>query len=252
MKLRMLLAGLAMAVLLGVPHGLAVDPVLVAPGDEDLDCNGAAERTVSYPEPTDPSLTRTVHVFCQATTGTGPGALASCSSTAYTLTGWHWNARYAAKVDSANSGLSSSAVVSGFQGSGNTWDSSTSGSIMGTVSAGGSGSNAGRRDGVNQLGWKHLANGVIAQTTTWSSGSSAVESDGAYGTSFPWSTSGAANAMDLQNIATHEIGHTFGLGHPATNSANACLTMYAYADYGETQKRSLGTGDINGIKAIYG
>lgn len=28
--------------------------------------------------------------------------------------------------------------------------------------------------------------------------------------------------------------------------------MYGYADYGETCKRTLGLGDINGLEAVYG
>lgn len=69
---------------------------------------------------------------------------------------------------------------------------------------------------------------------------------------FAWSLSGEANKMDVHNIAAHESGHTFGMGHASTASANACLTMYPYADHGQTQKRALGTGDSDGVKAKYG
>jgi hypothetical protein len=91
-------------------------------------------------------------------------------------------------------------------------------------------------------------------TTTWYNRAThaAVESDGQYNTHYPWSTTGAAGAMDVLDIATHEIGHTFGLNHPKGAGAISCLTMYAYANLGETQKRTLGDGDILGIRAVYG
>ncbi len=56
--------------------------------------------------------------------------------------------------------------------------------------------------------------------------------------------------MDLQNIATHELGHTVGL----SDLYNRCLeeTMYGYSSEGETSKRSLNPGDIAGLKAIFG
>lgn len=58
------------------------------------------------------------------------------------------------------------------------------------------------------------------------------------------------SVMDLQNIATHELGHAAGLGDlykpPATEE-----TLYGYANYGETKKRGLYYGDIAGIKKLY-
>lgn len=56
--------------------------------------------------------------------------------------------------------------------------------------------------------------------------------------------------MDLQNIATHELGHSAGLA----DLYNTCIeeTMYGYSDFGETKKRTLNTGDIQGIQKLYG
>ena len=55
--------------------------------------------------------------------------------------------------------------------------------------------------------------------------------------------------MDFENIATHELGHAVGLG----DLYNDCTeeTMYGYASYGETKKRTLEAGDITGIKKLY-
>ena len=58
------------------------------------------------------------------------------------------------------------------------------------------------------------------------------------------------NAFDVQNIATHEVGHIVGLGDLYDND-NSYLTMYGYGSLGETQKISLEDGDIAGALAIY-
>jgi len=53
--------------------------------------------------------------------------------------------------------------------------------------------------------------------------------------------------FDVQNTATHEIGHGIGLGHTPDSTA----TMYAFAPEGETAKRSLHADDLKGICEIY-
>jgi hypothetical protein len=67
----------------------------------------------------------------------------------------------------------------------------------------------------------------------------------------PWATDGNAASVDLQVVATHEMGHVVGIDH--TNApATSCLTMYKFSSLGETQKRSLGLGDKLGMNALYG
>ncbi len=181
----------------------------------------------------------------------GPGPVASvdaatdCPSTKYVAAGWKWSAPYSALA-------ASNAAV--FDQAGNTWDTETGADIFGSITSGKQG-NAGTYDGVNQIEFVNLgASTTIAVTTTWyyRQTGQAVESDGQYNTYYAWSTSGSPGAMDVLNIATHEIGHTFGLNHPKGSGGISCLTMYAYANLGETQKRTLGDGDILGIEAIYG
>jgi len=60
---------------------------------------------------------------------------------------------------------------------------------------------------------------------------------------------GDTNFMDLENIAAHEAGHAAGMAHPD----NSCTdeTMYAFAELGETKKRTLEAGDIAGINQLY-
>lgn len=56
--------------------------------------------------------------------------------------------------------------------------------------------------------------------------------------------------MDVQNIVTHELGHCAGMGDLYKTDASE-ETMYGISDYGETKKRDLDTGDINGITKLY-
>ena len=67
---------------------------------------------------------------------------------------------------------------------------------------------------------------------------------------FDWSATGEAGKMDFENIATHELGHSVGLDDLYTDICSE-QTMYGYADYGETKKRTLEDGDINGISKLY-
>jgi len=60
---------------------------------------------------------------------------------------------------------------------------------------------------------------------------------------------GDTDIMDFDNIANHEIGHAAGMNHPADTCSEE--TMYAFAEEGETKKRTLNPGDIAGIKKLY-
>jgi len=57
--------------------------------------------------------------------------------------------------------------------------------------------------------------------------------------------------MDLQNIATHELGHGLGLADLYDLDLQE-QTMYGRATEGETIKRDLASGDIAGIQFLYG
>lgn len=226
-----------------------------APWDH-LECEpGSKHQSHDFQDPSRPKMRVHVDLLCDV----GGLAQASilptdCTSTAFLLTSYHWAAPYSFRVDASKSGLDAAGALAALAASAESWDAETSAALVGTVDAGGNGGKAGRLDGVSQVGWKRLSARTIALTTTWYSTDTflAVESDQAYSTSYGWSLSGAANRMDLQNIATHEIGHSFGLTHPETLSENSCLTMYATAGYGETHKRTLGDGDVLGIRAVYG
>jgi hypothetical protein len=260
MQMKIMFAALAALAMLTIPAGARdlalpsgndapdVDLCLTHDAHEIAEANGVATET--FPTAT-PGLTVTVHMLCYMDTVEDVLAATDCTATSYSLTGWKWNTAYSGVLDPTNPyGLSASGLLSAFNAGGNAWDNVVSADIFGSISQGGSASKVRTYDGVNQHGFKAGGN-FVAATYTWASGGIALESDAAYNTNYGWSLSGAAGKMDVQNVQTHEIGHTFGMGHTTTASANACLTMYPYVNYGQTNLRTLGDGDISGIDALY-
>lgn len=79
-----------------------------------------------------------------------------------------------------------------------------------------------------------------------------TEFDVMFDIDFTWGD-GAANplVMDLQNIATHELGHAVGLGDLYKPECSD-ETMYGYSNYGDIHARDLYYGDIAGLNILYG
>jgi hypothetical protein len=73
------------------------------------------------------------------------------------------------------------------------------------------------------------------------------DADTHYNPNDTWSSTGDPNAIDAQSVATHEIGHQFGLDHSPVLDA----TMYYGSGPGDTSMRSLSADDIAGICHIY-
>lgn len=67
------------------------------------------------------------------------------------------------------------------------------------------------------------------------------------GVRYTWAVNGRADAVDIQDVATHEIGHLIGLSHSPIGG----MTMYPRTIAGRTQNRVLGTDDIIGASVIY-
>lgn len=106
---------------------------------------------------------------------------------------------------------------------------------------------------LNTKGWGALPSGTLAATCTYTIGAYPYRSDQKYNTSYNWNTGSTTSCTgtryDLQGVATHEFGHTYGLGH--SQQANNQV-MKPYANTCESAMRTLGRGDIRGINYLYG
>ncbi len=101
-------------------------------------------------------------------------------------------------------------------------------------------------DGQCVISWRPLDNlHQVAATREIAYGGWIVEVDIVFNSELAWSTCGAPGAFDLENVATHEAGHFWGLADLYADEHSA-LTMYGYDDVGLTNKRSLEHGDIEG------
>ena len=113
---------------------------------------------------------------------------------------------------------------------------------------------SGKLDGENTIVFGNYPEAdVIAVTLIWYTRGSKqiIEFDMVFDTDYAWGDAlKSTTVMDLQNIATHELGHAVGLAdlyRPTTTLE----TMYGYASYEEILKRDLYDGDIAGIKSLY-
>ena len=108
-------------------------------------------------------------------------------------------------------------------------------------------------DGADTLVWgNYPTEGVIAVTILGYNPATKeiVEFDVVFDTDYGWSTTEESGKMDLQNIATHELGHGVGLDDVTQDKASE-ETMYAYSTFGEIKKRDLYLGDQEGITRLY-
>jgi len=117
-------------------------------------------------------------------------------------------------------------------------------------------------DDHNTISWALLSDpNIIAVTSIWyipgKPPRTIVQFDIVFNIYHDWGIDPDANdgiqidAMDIENIATHEAGHVVGLADLYEGKYSE-LTMYGYSDEGETKKRSLESGDILGAQKLYG
>src|SRR3989344_668412 len=114
-------------------------------------------------------------------------------------------------------------------------------------------------DEKNEVFFAHISeSNTIAVTIVWGIFSGPtfnrklVAWDQIYNTDYPWSENaeGSTTQMDFENIATHELGHSVGMGD-IYNSSCSEVTMYGYGKEGEIKKRDLAPADITGINNLY-
>jgi hypothetical protein len=110
-------------------------------------------------------------------------------------------------------------------------------------------------DGKNTIVWgDYPESNVIALTIVWynTKTKAIIEFDMVLDIDYHWGDGSTdPSVMDLQNIATHELGHAVGLDDLYQDPAYR-ETMYGYSAPGETVKRDLYAGDKNGITKLYG
>jgi len=108
----------------------------------------------------------------------------------------------------------------------------------------------------NTTSFTNLDPGIIGVATVWGFFSGPpkyreiVGWDIRFNDYYDWGDGVNPNLMDLQNIATHELGHAAGMGDLYDVKCNQ-ETMYGYSEYGEIIKRDLNPGDIAGIQGLY-
>jgi hypothetical protein len=108
-------------------------------------------------------------------------------------------------------------------------------------------------DFVNTVSWRRVVPPkAIAVTFIWSNTvtNEIVDCDVILNTKHDWGI-GVANAFDVRNIMTHEVGHVVGLAD-LYDDIYSELTMYGYGAEGETKKSSLENGDMFGCQSLYG
>ncbi len=161
---------------------------------------------------------------------------------------------------SNNQGLNEGAIVNNFASDIEKWESAAGKDIIGsgTVTDDLLFADTIYPDNLNEVYFGSISQpGVIAVTIVWGIFSAPpprrqlVEWDQIYNQDdFDWSLTGEAGKMDFESIATHELGHSVGLDDLYTST---CFeqTMYGYAENGETKKRTLECGDINGVSGLY-
>ncbi len=152
-------------------------------------------------------------------------------------------------------GLSEDFILSAVSASAETWDAATTKELFAANYTVDYTAQYGVSDGKNAIAFgNYPSNGVIAVTSVWMNKRTKqiVEFDQLYNTQFAWGdASSDPSKMDLQNIATHELGHAVGLSDLYTSLCTA-VTMYGYSSEGEISKRTLEQPDITGLQKMYG
>jgi len=163
-------------------------------------------------------------------------------------------------IDPTNSGLEKDFVESAISAGAEEWDFWISKELFNdTYSIVDDGSwDSDAPDGRNEFVFgNYPEQNVIGVTVVWGyftgppQTRKIIEFDVLFDTDYPWGD-GSVNplVMDLQNIATHEIGHGIGLGDVYETECSE-VTMYGYSDYGETKKSTLEPQDITGLQKLY-
>lgn len=179
------------------------------------------------------------------------------SGICYKLMGVKWNSLPVSYVINPTNqdGMPEDFVAQAISTSAETWDNETSRELFNDYYAIDGSAQYGIQDFRNVIAFGNYSNSnVIAVTSVWFTrkGKQIVEFDMLFNEEFYWGDATTASTlMDLQNIATHELGHSVGL-NDIYQSSCPDVTMYGYSNYSEISKRTLEQPDITGLRSIYG
>jgi len=193
-----------------------------------------------------------IHYAKPPTAGGGPK-----TNTCYKLMGVKWKTTPVNYIINPGNpqNLTQEFTTSAISTSAETWDASTASELFNNAYTINYAAQYGIQNYENAIAFgDYPDNNVIAVTTVWYTriGKRIVEFDMLFNTRFNYGDATVdSSKMDLQEIATHELGHSVGLADIYSTTCSA-VTMYGYSNYGELQKRTLEQPDITGLQLMYG
>ena len=207
-----------------------------------------------------------------AQTGSVAGAakpLSACSDSAYSLTGTSWNKTYAwrFKAISTPGEITQSDALSALRGAlGNLTTANNDCGLSDRVSATsqyngttnkpaniGTDSTCNNSDNTSVVDFGNLAALDLGYACWWYMGNYTVSSDMRLNsTEYSWAVNlnGCVAKYSVEDVATHELGHTFGL-NDVSESLHPALTMSAIMLPCQNAETTLGLGDVKGMEALY-
>ncbi len=200
-----------------------------------------------------------VHRITVSKAKPGPST-ANCSNSGssnglYTLTGWEVQGPKTARLNVATVPGGLTNVAAALQASFDAWKGAETNAPKITVATNGTLTKQAANHQYDLM-WGRAGGNTIAVTYTWQWSNGEIESDTVFNNRLTWFTATSEGDgcyesqpfYDVRNIATHEFGHTYGLGHPGDDRFE---TMYAYGYTGETLKWSPANGDDAGVSGLY-
>jgi hypothetical protein len=194
----------------------------------------------------------------------------ACQDDAYSLSGPKWTKRYEwyFKANSTPSGISQDDAETALRSAAdNITHAHNDCGLADTISAtvayqgttgkstgiGSNGSCSGK-DGTNVVAFGDLPSGYLGLTCWWSKSGSITEADMMLNkVDYDWyinKPNNCSGEWGVQDVATHEFGHVFGLSH-VSESLHPALTMSPVIGSCQGAEKSLGLGDVDGLEALY-
>jgi hypothetical protein len=189
-------------------------------------------------------FTRTALVLALALSGIDLGA--------YALLGYKWGtSQVPYYVNPRNNHVPDANTVTAIRNAASAWTAQSSANIQ-FVYAGTTNGSSFTVNTKNEVFFRSDSTSPAGETYWWTdAGGRLIDADTAFNQGrYAFSADGlpCAGALDIQNLATHELGHALGLLHSGASDATMYPTMSAWCD---TSWRSLSSDDIAAVQAAY-